>query len=121
MLLLLLRWVLSALALEIIAKIVPGIDTSFGAALGAAIILGLINALLRPLLVLITLPLTILTFGLFLFVLNACLFALAAWITPGFSVHGFAAALVGSILYAISGVVIMLVTNRLDARPLVPV
>lgn len=110
---LVLRWVLSAAALVLIAKIVPGIHTTIGAALLAAIILGLINACLRPLFILITLPLTIVTFGLFIFVINALLFALAAWLTPGFTVHGFRAALVGSILYAIAGMVIHLALNRI--------
>jgi putative membrane protein len=110
--------VLSALALVIIAKIVPGIHTSFAAALLAAVIIGLINALLRPLVFLITLPLTIITFGLFIFIINALLFALAAWITPGFTVHGFAAALVGSILYALFGIVIHLVIDRVEDKPL---
>src|SRR5947209_11202746 len=116
---LLLRLVLSALALVLIAKIVPGIQTSFGAALFAAIIIGLINVCLRPLLLLITLPLTLMTFGLFVFVINAVLFALAAWLSPGFTVHGFRAALVGSILYAISGAVIQLITDRMEDRSIV--
>ena len=110
---LVLRWVLSAAALVLIAKIVPGIQTTIGAALLAAIILGLINACLRPLFILITLPLTIVTFGLFIFVINALLFALAAWLTPGFTVHGFRAALVGSILYAVAGMVIHLALSRI--------
>lgn len=114
---LLLRWILSALALVVIAKIVPGIHTSISAALIAAIIIGLINALLRPLLILITLPLTIVTFGLFIFVINALLFGLAAWLTPGFTVHGFRAAVVGSILYAIAGAIIHLVVNTEERSP----
>ena len=113
---LLLRWILSAAALVLIAKIVPGIHTSFAAALLVAVIIGLINALLRPILVVVTLPLTLLTFGLFIFVINAALFALAAWLTPGFTVHGFRAALVGSILYAIAGMIIHLVTDRTEKK-----
>lgn len=119
MLLLLVRWVLSALAIVIIAKIIPGIHASFGAALFAAVIIGLINALLRPLVVLITLPLTIITFGLFLLVINAALFGLAAWLTPGFTVDGFWDALIGSILYAIFGMIITLVTDRAEDKPVV--
>jgi putative membrane protein len=95
---LLIRWVLSAVALVIIAKLVPGIHVTFASALGAAIVLGLLNALLRPVFVILTLPLTLITFGLFIFVINAILFAIAAWLIPGFTVHGFRAALVGSIL-----------------------
>jgi putative membrane protein len=110
---LLLRWVLSAVALVIIAEVVPGLHASFAAALAAALVIGLINTVVRPIFVLLTLPLTILTFGLFIFILNAGLFALAAWLTPGFTVHGFRAALVGSILYAISGLVINYGTRML--------
>ncbi|HEX6509284.1 MAG TPA: phage holin family protein [Chloroflexota bacterium] len=108
MLKLLLRLVLSALALVLIAKIVPGIHTTFGAALFAAIVLGILNAVLRPIFIILTLPLTIITFGLFVFVINAILFAIAAWLVPHFTVHGFRAALVGSILYAVAGVIIHL-------------
>src|SRR5437868_3400628 len=103
---LLLRWVLSAFALVLIAKIVSGIHTSFAASLFAAIVIGLLSAVVRPIFIILTLPITILTLGLFIFVVNAILFALAAWLTPGFTIHGFAAALVGSILYAIAGFVI---------------
>lgn len=119
MITLLLRLILSALALVVIAKVVPGIQTSFGAALFAAIIIGLLNLSLRPLLLLITLPLTIITFGLFVFVINALLFRLAAWLTPGFEVHGFRAALVGSVLYAVAGLVIHLATDRMEDRSVV--
>jgi putative membrane protein len=110
----LLRWILSAIALLVIAKIVPGIHAGFLSALFAAIVIGLVNAFLRPIFVILTLPLTILTLGLFLFVINALLFALAAWLVPGFTVVGFRAALVGSILYAIAGMIIRLVGKTPD-------
>lgn len=112
----LLRWVLSALALILIAKIVPGISVTFLAALGAAIVIGLINAFLRPIFVILTLPITLVTFGAFLLVINAILFGLAAWLVPKFTVHGFRAALVGSILYAILGAVVHMVVDRGAAR-----
>jgi putative membrane protein len=111
MLILLLRWVLSALALVLIAKIVPGIHATFLSALGAAVVLGLLNAFLRPIFVILTLPITLITFGLFVFVINAILFGIAAWLVPGFTVHGFRAALVGSILYAIAGMIVHGVTR----------
>jgi putative membrane protein len=109
---LLVRWLLCALALVLIAKIVPGIHATFGVALVAALVIGLINVFLRPIFVLLTLPITLITFGLFVLVINAALFALAAWLVPGFTVHGFAAALVGSILYAVASAVIHAVTDE---------
>jgi len=103
MLKLLLRWVLSALALMVIAYLVPGVRVTFASALGAAVVIGLLNAFLRPLFILLTLPLTILTFGLFVLLINAILFGIAAWLVPGFTVHGFRAALVAALLYALAG------------------
>lgn len=99
---LLLRWLLNALALLAVAYLYPGVRVeSFFAAAVAALALGLANALIRPILVLLTLPVTILTLGLFLFVINAALFWLVAQIIQGFAVQGFLAALVGSILYSL--------------------
>lgn len=118
MLNLVLRWVLSALALMLIAYIVPGIHVTFLSALGAAVVIGLLNAFLRPIFVILTLPITLVTFGLFVFVINAILFGIAAWLVPAFTVHGFRAALVGSILYALAGVVVHAVTGA--GRALVP-
>jgi len=99
---LLLRWLLSALALLAVAYIYPGVKVeSFFAAAIAALALGLVNALVRPILVILTLPVTIVTLGLFLFVINALLFWLVAEVVKGFSVQGFFAAFVGSILYSL--------------------
>ena len=109
MTLLLLRWVLNAGALLLVAYLYPGVIVeSFFAALVAALVLGLINAFVRPILVFLTLPVTILTLGLFLFVLNALLFWLVAETVQGFRVTGFVAALIGSILYSL----ITLVTSK---------
>lgn len=95
----LLTWLVTAIALMITAYIVPGFAVnSFGAALIAAIVLGLVNAIIKPLLVILTLPLTILTLGLFLFVVNGIVIWLAGAITPGFQVTGLLPALVGSIV-----------------------
>lgn len=99
---LLLRWLLSALALLAVAYLYPGVRVeSFFAAVIAALVLGLVNALIRPILVLLTLPVTIITLGLFLFVINAGLFWFVAQVVKGFSVDGFLSALVGSILYSL--------------------
>jgi putative membrane protein len=108
---LVLRWILSAVALMLIAYIVPGIHVTFLSALGAAVVIGLLNAFLRPIFIILTLPITLVTFGLFVFVINAILFGLAAWLVPAFTVHGFRAALVGSILYALAGMVVHAVTS----------
>ena len=104
---LLLRWLLSALALLAVAYLYPGVRVdSFFAAVVAALALGLANALIRPILVLLTLPVTIITLGLFLFVINAALFWLVAQVIKGFSVEGFLAALVGSLLYSLITLVV---------------
>ena len=89
--------------------------TSFGSALIAALVLGLFNTLLRPLLVLLTLPVTVLTLGLFLFVINALMFWFAASVLQGFNVTGFGAALIGSLLYSLCGMVIDAAMERLFA------
>lgn len=101
---LLVRWLLNAAALAITAWIVPGIEVSGAIALiVAALVIGLVNALVKPVLVVLTLPLTILTLGLFLLVLNALLFWLAAAIAPGFAVAGFWSALFGAVVMAVVG------------------
>src|SRR3712207_754069 len=109
----LLTWLLTAVALVITAHIVPGFGVkSFVAALVAAVILGLINAIVRPILVLLTLPITLVTLGLFLFVINALTIWLAGSITPGFVVQGFGSALVGSIVLTIVASVLNFVVER---------
>ena len=86
----LLQWLVSGLAIIITAYLLPGVKlTGFFAALVTALILGLINAFIRPVLILLTLPLNILTLGLFTLVINALLIMLAAAIVPGFAVQGF--------------------------------
>lgn len=84
------NWVISGLAIVITAYLLPGVTLAgFKAALLAALVLGLINAFIKPVLSLLTLPLTILTLGLFSLVLNALLIMLATKLVPGFQVHGF--------------------------------
>ena len=117
MLKLLAKWLLSASALLFVAYIYSGVDvTSFGAAMLAALVLGLLNTVVRPVLVVLTLPVTVLTLGLFLFVVNALVFWLAASVLDGFHVRGFGAALVGSLLYSVIGVVIESALERLFAN-----
>ena len=111
------RWLLLAAALLLVAYLYPGVTiTSFGAAMIAAFVLGLLNTLLRPILVLLTLPVTVITLGLFLFVINALMFYFAAKLLDGFQVSGFVAALVGSLLYSLCGMVIDVAMERLFAR-----
>ena len=102
MIYLLARWIVNAAALLLVAYLYPGVTVEgFGAALIAALVLGLVNAVVRPLLIILTLPVTLLTLGLFIFVINALLFWFVAEIVHGFRVTGFGAALVGSILYSV--------------------
>jgi putative membrane protein len=96
---LLLRWLINAIAILGIAYYVPGISVSgFYAALIAALVLGIINALLRPILILLTLPVNILTLGLFTLIINAVLFWLTSTIVKGFVVADFKAAFIGALI-----------------------
>jgi putative membrane protein len=96
------RLVLNGLAIIIAAWLLPGIHiTSPLSALLAGVILGFVNAIVRPVLFFLTLPLTLLTLGLFIFVLNAICFALTAWLVPGFSVDGFFSAVFGALLVSV--------------------
>lgn len=115
---LLLKWLLCATALLAVASLYEGVRVeSFGAALVAALFIGLFNVFLRPVLILLTLPVTMLTLGLFLFVINALLFWAAASILEGFHVQGFAAALLGSIIYSAFGLLIDSALERLFSQP----
>ena len=99
--------IVSALLLLVVAHFVPGIAVSgFGYAVLAALVLGVVNGVVRPLLVLLTLPITVLTLGLFLFVVNALMLMLAAAIVPGFTVAGLGAALIGGLLLAVFNLVV---------------
>jgi putative membrane protein len=102
MLQLIVIWVINALALLALPYVFPSIHVaSFGTALLVALVLGLINTLLRPLLVLLTLPVTLLTLGLFIFVINGLLFWFVGSFVEGFHVAGFWSAVGGAILYSI--------------------
>ena len=117
MLKLIAKWLLSASALLFVAYVYSGVQvSSFGSAMAAALVLGLLNAVVRPVLVVLTLPVTVLTLGLFLFVINALMFWVASALLHGFVVRDFVAALVGSVLYTIIGIVIESALERLFAR-----
>lgn len=99
---LLLHWVLSAVAVWIVAHVVPGISVSGPvAALIAALVIGLVNATLGLLLKILTFPLTILTLGLFWFVINALMLELASALVPGFYVRSFIPALIGAVMLSL--------------------
>ena len=98
----LLAWLVNTLALIAVAYLMPSITvSSFGAALIAALVLGLVNAIVRPVLVLLTLPVTILTLGLFIFVLNGLHFWMVASWLEGFHVAGFWSGVFGAILFSL--------------------
>jgi putative membrane protein len=98
----LLRVVVNALAIMLAASIVPGIAVDgLVSALAAAVLLGLINAFVRPVLLILTLPITLLTLGLFLLVLNGLCFWLVAWLVKGFHVAGFGSALLGALVVSV--------------------
>ena len=99
---LIVHWLLSALSLLIVAQVVPGFHVDgFGTALIAAVVIGLVNATLGLFLKVLTFPITILTFGLFLFVINALMLRFAASFVSGFVVTGFGPALLGAIVLAL--------------------
>lgn len=111
----LVRWLLLAAALLLVAHLYSSgiVVASFVSAMIAALVLGLFNTLVRPLLVLLTLPVTLVTLGLFLFVINALMFWAAASVLSGFHVTGFGAALIGSLLYSACGMVIDVAVERI--------
>lgn len=98
----LVQWLVVAIALWVTAYIVPGVSFSSTTALAvAALVLGLVNALVRPIITILTLPLTVLTLGLFYLVVNGLAFAIAAAVTPGFNVAGFGSAIIGALLVSL--------------------
>lgn len=102
----LVQLVVSAALLMLVAYFVSGVHVSnFFSALLAALLFGVVNAIFRPILIVLTLPITVLTLGLFLFVINALMMLLVAWLVPGFQVESFVAALLGSILLTLFNLV----------------
>ena len=113
----LIKWLLSAMALLAVAHFYSGVViTSFVAALIAAFVIGLLNTIARPIFVLLTLPVTVLTLGLFLFVINALMFYMASGLLDGFDVKSFTAALIGSLLYSVASMVIEAALERVFAK-----
>ena len=111
-----LKWLLSAAALLAVAYLYSGVVvTSFTAALVAAAVLGALNTVVRPLLILLTLPVTLVTLGIFLFVINALMFWATAGLLSGLNVTGFGAALIGSLIYSALQLAIEFVLHRLFA------
>lgn len=98
----LINWLITTAAILITAYLLPGVAVrSFAAAIITALVLGLINAIVRPILIVLTLPLTIFTLGLFIFVLNAMLVLLTSAIVPGFEVKNFWWALIFSLIFSV--------------------
>lgn len=100
------RWlvhiVIVGVTLLIVSWILPGFQVqSFGAAVIAALVLGVVNAIIRPILIILTFPITILTFGIFLLVINALMYLLVSVVVPGFHVQGLLTAIIGSIITSI--------------------
>ena len=97
------HWITTALALGAVSWVLPGVQiTSLPALLVAALVLGFVNAVIKPLLVLLTLPITVITLGLFYLVVNGLAFAFAAWIVPGFEVRSFGWAVLGALLVGLA-------------------
>lgn len=104
---LILAWLISAISILIVGHIIPGFEVgSFGSALIAAVVIGLINATIGLFLKIITIPLSILTFGIFLLVINALMLMFASSILSGFTVTGFWAAFFGAIVLAVVNMII---------------
>lgn len=101
---LIIRILVGALALWLAAVIVPGISVQGGLTLLlAALLLGLVNGFVRPILIVLTLPITVVTLGLFLLVINAAMLGLVAWLLPGFAIAGFGSAVLGAIVVSLVG------------------
>jgi len=115
MLALVINWLLSALSLIIVAHVVRGFDvTSFGTALIAALVIGLVNATVGLFLKIVTFPLTLMTLGIFWFVINALMLKLAATLVTGFTIQGFLPAFFGAIVLSLVNLFLKLVTKRLS-------
>jgi putative membrane protein len=114
---LIVHWLLSALLLWLVSRIVPGVYVDgAAAALLAALVLGIANTLVRPVLVLITLPITVLTLGLFLIVINALMLLLTSAIVRGFSVHGFTSAALAGLVLGVFNLFANLALRRISHR-----
>jgi putative membrane protein len=114
---LLINWLLSAVSLMIVAHVISGFEvTSFTAALLAALVIGLINATLGLFLKIVTFPLTLVSLGVFWFVINALMLKLATGVVPGFTIQGFLPAFFGAIVLSLVNVILKAITSRLRDR-----
>lgn len=114
---LIVTWLLSAVALFVAARIVPGVEiASFKVAIVAALVLGLVNAFVRPLVTFLTLPATVITLGLFLLVVNGAMVGLAAWLVDGFSVNGLLPGALMAIAVTVVSSVLSWVLGDRDAK-----
>jgi putative membrane protein len=112
---LIVRWVLTALCVLLVAHLVPGFAVrGFGTALIAALVIGLVNGTLGFFLKIVTFPLTLITFGLFLVLINALMLKFASWIVPGFEVHGFWPAVFGALLLSILNIAVRWIIRHED-------
>jgi len=106
------RWLIYGLSLVVVVNIIPGIHmTSWQTMAIAALVLGLLNAFLRPILILFTLPINILTLGIFTLFINAGLFSLASWLVKGFYIAGFWNAFFGALAFSITGGLLSVLFN----------
>ena len=109
---LIIRWLLNTLALFIVVMVVPGFHSNSIATLAiAALVLGLLNAIVRPILSVLTLPITVVTLGLFLLILNGNMIELTAWLVPGLRIDSFLAAIIGALVLTI----VSWVTSRIGS------
>jgi putative membrane protein len=107
-------WFINALALIFVSYLLPGVHVAgFGSALIAAVVLGLVNTVLRPILIVLTIPVTLITFGLFLLVINALMFWLVGSILSGFQVDGFGWAMLGALVYSVITMIMVSVLSGL--------
>jgi len=115
---LLLTWLINAIALMALPYLMHSVTvTNIGAALVAALVLGLVNTLIRPALVVLTLPVTLLSLGLFILVINALLFWLVSSLVPGFHVAGFGSAFLAAILYSVISWALSTLLLKKDGNP----
>ncbi|MBT1073873.1 phage holin family protein [Geobacter grbiciae] len=110
-----LKLIVNAVALFAVVRLVPGISIAgTGNLFVAALVLGFLNAVLRPIISFFTLPITVLTLGLFTLVVNGAVFALAAWIVPGFSVAGIGSAIVGALVFSVVSFVLNMIVRPVE-------
>ncbi len=113
MLIAIVKWIMLALALILVSSITPGIEIAgLIAALISVVVISLVNTFIKPIIVFLTLPINIVTLGLFLLVINALMLGFAAFLVPGFTIEGFFPALFGSIFYSILSLIINLAVKQ---------